>query len=226
MAAASDSPVLLQFPLPGEWMATRTPATGPLTHGTELLGQRYAYDFIRPTGRLLSPFGANIYLHAFAAVPATHFAAWDAEVVAAEGGRVIAAADGWPDRPWLNAWSELFRLRVIHRWRPVRLTADDWRPLAGNYVLVEGPSGVALYAHLRRDQLAVRRGDRIKSGDPIGRVGNSGRSSMPHLHFHLMDRAALDARGILCGFRQFDEWRGGRWQAASGLPGRRVRIRT
>jgi murein DD-endopeptidase MepM/ murein hydrolase activator NlpD len=38
--------------------------------------------------------------------------------------------------------------------------------------------------------LRVNAGDRVKAGDPIGLIGNSGKTIGPHLHFHLIDRAS------------------------------------
>jgi hypothetical protein len=208
-------------------MALRTPAAKIPTHGTDFLGQRFAYDFVRPTPRWWAPYGPPALLHLLAVVSARRFAAWDAPVLAATPGRVIAAADGWPDRRWINGYWELGRLRLGHRFRPVVITAADWRPLTGNYLLIEGADGVALYAHLRQDSLKVRTGDPVQTGDPLGSVGNSGRSSMPHLHFHLMDRPeGVRARGRLCDFAAFERWDGSGWRATRGIPGARERIRS
>jgi hypothetical protein len=53
--------VVVEFPLRGEWVAVRTPAHKIPSHGTELFGQRYAFDFVRPDKRKglhLQPAGA------------------------------------------------------------------------------------------------------------------------------------------------------------------------
>jgi murein DD-endopeptidase MepM/ murein hydrolase activator NlpD len=42
-------------------------------------------------------------------------------------------------------------------------------------------------AHLRRGSVAVAQGDRVAKGQMLGRVGNSGNSSEPHVHVHLQD---------------------------------------
>ncbi len=218
--------VLLEFPLRGEWVALHTPADRVPTHGTNFFGQRYAYDFVRPTGRWWAPFGPPALAHAWFGVPVEHFRAWNAPVHAAHAGRVVAAADGWPDRRWAHALWDLARLTVGQRLRPLRLRTDDWRPLAGNHVLVEGAAGVSMYGHLRQHSIAVRVGDIIAAGDPLGAVGHSGRSTMPHLHFQLMDGAdALHAAGLRCGFTSFERWNGAAWVSGQGVPGLRERIR-
>ncbi len=54
----------------------------------------------------------------------------------------------------------------------------------GNVVIVEHGGGYAtVYAH--NDENLVRTGDRVRQGDPIARVGNSGRTSGPNLHFEV-----------------------------------------
>lgn len=40
-------PVIVEFPLRGEWLAPNTPGTKIPSHGTDRLGTRYAYDFIQ-----------------------------------------------------------------------------------------------------------------------------------------------------------------------------------
>jgi murein DD-endopeptidase MepM/ murein hydrolase activator NlpD len=43
------------------------------------------------------------------------------------------------------------------------------------------------HIHLQPGSVRVRRGDRVKAGDVIGKLGSSGNSSEPHLHFHVCD---------------------------------------
>src|SRR6266545_5076473 len=46
-----DHPVVVELPLRGEWSVERTPASRIPSHGTDLLGQRYAYDLVRTDHR-------------------------------------------------------------------------------------------------------------------------------------------------------------------------------
>jgi len=73
---------------------------------------------------------------------------------------------------------------------PVRVTGDGVVKAVqqqrgfGKVVKVDHGDGVVtLYAHL--DATLVERGARVARGDVIGRSGNSGRSSAPHLHYEV-----------------------------------------
>jgi hypothetical protein len=93
------------------------------------------------------------------------------EVTAAAPGTVVVARDGLPDGT------------------PKRLPVPG-RPGdgAGNHVIVEiAPTVWAFYAHLQVGSVAVKPGDRVEVGQLIGRLGNSGNSIGPHLHFGLVD---------------------------------------
>lgn len=57
-------------------------------------------------------------------------------------------------------------------------------PSYGNYIVIEHGSGYeTLYAHL--DKTMVKKGQKVKRGEQIGTVGNTGRSTAPHLHYEI-----------------------------------------
>src|SRR5699024_10987918 len=65
---------------------------------------------------------------------------------------------------------------------------------------------VAVLAPLRRGSPTVQVGERVRAGQVIGRCGNSGSSSDPHVHFQLMDGPVIDsARGLPFTWRHLDE---------------------
>ncbi|HYO83907.1 MAG TPA: M23 family metallopeptidase, partial [Bryobacteraceae bacterium] len=56
----------------------------------------------------------------------------------------------------------------------------------GNYVVLDvGDGRFVTYAHLIPGSLTVKRGDRVRAGQVLGKIGNSGNSSGPHLHFQV-----------------------------------------
>jgi hypothetical protein len=59
---------------------------------------------------------------------------------------------------------------------------------AGDHVIGQiQPDAWAAYAHLRPGSVAVRVGERATAGRRLGRLGNTGSSTAPHLHFQLSD---------------------------------------
>lgn len=70
--------------------------------------------------------------------------------------------------------------------------------IGGNMMVIDvGEGAFAFYAHLQRGSLKFELGDKVRAGDVIGLLGNTGNSSAPHLHFHLMDGPSpLNANGL------------------------------
>lgn len=68
----------------------------------------------------------------------------------------------------------------------------------GNHVVLDlGDGRFVLYAHMIPGSITVAEGDEVRRGDVLGRVGNSGNSSAPHLHLHVMsDVSALASNGL------------------------------
>lgn len=193
-----NSAIAVDAPLAGEWVALNTPAERVPSHGTDFFGQRYAFDFARLNQHGTGFSTRPLWMQFMARVHVNSFLAWNRRVFAATSGRVIAAEDGYPDRLHVNSLFEIIRANVIQR----RPDPRDLRPLLGNYLLVENQFGVALYAHLKNGSISVAKSQTIRARQSIGAIGNSGNSTMPHLHFHLMDRAdPWTAEGILCAFR-------------------------
>ena len=215
----TEAPIAVEFPLRGEWIAIHTPAEKVPSHGTDYFGQRYAFDFARLDHATSKYYPQSIFAHLFGHVPSSSFHCWDQPVHSCFAGTVIAAADGWPDREEVNFFGEMFRASDIQ--------GSDYRPLAGNYVVVQGDRAFAMYGHLRHGSVEVEVGRKVAGGDRIGTVGNSGNSTMPHLHFQLMDQPdPLGAAGVPCVFHSYERFEKDRWVAVrDGVPGALERVR-
>jgi hypothetical protein len=60
--------------------------------------------------------------------------------------------------------------------------------VAGNYVVIDHGNGeFSVYAHLQEGSIRVKQGEPVETGQIIAKVGNTGNSGAPHLHFQLMD---------------------------------------
>jgi murein DD-endopeptidase MepM/ murein hydrolase activator NlpD len=77
--------------------------------------------------------------------------------------------------------------------------------IGGNMLVIDiGHGAFAFYAHLQRGSLKVKLGDRVETGQVLGLLGNTGNSTAPHLHFHVMDGPSpLDANGLPFEFTRF-----------------------
>ena len=204
-----DGAASIAFPLRGEWTALHTPAERVPSHGTDYFGQRYAFDFARLLGPYKKAYGKPIWRHLLGGVRAEDCYGWGETVHAPFDGEVVAAADGWPDRERLSLLRDLLAVSLF----APDATPEDYRPLTGNYVILEGGPGFALFGHLRRGSLRVRPGQTVAEGEPLAAVGNSGNSTSPHLHFQLMDgRDPFKARGLPCRFRSYERLRGDAWE--------------
>jgi hypothetical protein len=116
--------------------------------------------------------------------------AYGAEVLAAADGRVIGMVNDQPEdtaamqRPDESQDAYFARLQKDQAGRfDKSMTA-----VTGNYVMIDhGKSEYSLSAHLQPGSVRVRVGDQVKAGDVIGKLGSSGNSTEPHLHFHICD---------------------------------------
>jgi Peptidase family M23 len=148
--------------------------------GTLHAGERYAIDFIQmtPQGRITD--GPNDVL--------TNYPYYGDEVLSATAGKVVVVRDRLPDGP------------IDFELAP-REAADA----GGNEVVVAVKPGVyAYYAHLIPGSAAVKVGQQVKAGQMLGRLGNTGNSNAPHLHFQLMDGPTpLGSEGIPYTFSAF-----------------------
>ncbi len=87
--------------------------------------------------------------------------------------------------------------------RAVPITLET---IAGNHVVVDiGGGRWAFWAHFQPGSIKVKVGDRVKRGQVLGLVGNSGNSSEPHLHFQVQDGASpLASEGVPYAFDSFE----------------------
>ena len=76
----------------------------------------------------------------------------------------------------------------------------------GNSVILNlGDHRYALYAHMQPGSIRVHPGDKVKLGQVLGLVGNTGNSLAPHLHFQVMDGpSSLASNGLPYAIKSFE----------------------
>jgi murein DD-endopeptidase MepM/ murein hydrolase activator NlpD len=120
-----------------------------------------------------------------------NYYAYGADVLAAADGRVISAESDQQEDPSAmqrpNETQKAYFTRL--RKEQAQRLAKGLKRIAGNYVMIDhGKNEYSLYAHLQPGSVSVHVGDQVKAGDVIGKLGSSGNSTEPHLHFQLCDK--------------------------------------
>jgi hypothetical protein len=216
----ADRPVELSLPFTGRWLTQNSPARRVPSHGTDLMGSRYAIDFVGVDDRHRTADRRD-WRTVLATEPPDRFVSFGRPVLAPASGRVVVVHDGEPDHA---ARRSQLRLVPYALGQASRLRQGA-AALAGNHVVValtDGAAYVAL-AHLGLGTAEVSVGDEVRTGDVLARCGNSGNSTQPHVHLQVMDHPDPElARGLPMAFRDYREWtRAGRDPVtrAVGLPG-------
>lgn len=186
-----DRPIVLAPPLRGgPWVALYDPmmAGGHRTaiyavDGRARIPARFAIDWVRLETDGTCARGDKSQI--------ANWHGYGAEALAVADAIVVEAKDDIAEDPCLSCGSRT----------PIPLES-----VSGNFVCLDlGGGRYAFYEHLKRGGVRVKTGDRVKSGQVIGLLGNSGGSSSgPHLHFHVADaQSELAGEGVPYVFRGF-----------------------
>ncbi|HET8734360.1 MAG TPA: M23 family metallopeptidase [Anaeromyxobacteraceae bacterium] len=177
-AATVGAPALaISPPVRGErWWAANGPSIEPVYHRNAKIpigpsvyySERFATDWIQlgPDGL---PYRGDGKRNA-------DWYGYGADLLAVADGTIVDARDGVPENTPIGG-------------RDIGMTFEN---LGGNYVVLDvgdRHDTVAFYAHAIPGSVAVRIGDKVRAGQVLAKLGNSGNSDAPHLHFHLCDGA-------------------------------------
>lgn len=148
-----------QMPMTGEWFTFWGGTNELVNYHYSLEVQRYAYDLFIVKGDTT-----------FEGDPTDNesYYAFGEDVLAPADGIVVSVENNMEDNtPTVDTNTE--------------------QPL-GNHVIIEHENNeYSVIAHLQEGSLEVNEGDNVHAGDVLGKVGNSGNSSEPHIHFHVAD---------------------------------------
>ena len=153
---------VLRLPFEGDWYTFWGGRSQEQNYHVIARDQRFAYDFV-----VLRDGKSH---HGDPAVNENYYC-WNQKILAPATGTVVVAKDGLPDQ------------------KPGVMDASN---AAGNHVVLDlGNQEYAVLAHLRQGSVKVKAGESVQSGQELGRCGNSGNTSEPHLHFHLQNAAVF-----------------------------------
>jgi Peptidase family M23 len=161
--------------------------------GHAYISQRYAIDWVRlyPDGKTYNgdPRDNKSYR------------AFGTEIHAVADGVVTEIKDGIPEN-------------VPNGPLAVPITLDT---IGGNHVLMQIGDGLfAFYAHLQPGSLRVKVGDKVRRGQVLGLLGNTGNSSEPHLHFQICNaNSELGSVGLPYALASFEvQGKGWTWKSS------------
>ena len=185
--AAEHAPCNVSAPVLGRWAALNTPGQKLPSHGTRFLGQYAAVDILRPA---TTETPAKVRL-AWRNSRPQEYPSFGEPVYSMASGEVVRASGRSTDHRARNTWQGLLYMMTLEGL--IRSLGGN-NTIFGNHVIVRHDDATAaVYAHLRKGSLIVQAGQRVSAGTMLGEVGNTGNSSEPHLHVHLMDRANPNA---------------------------------
>lgn len=203
ITATNGQALVLSPPLRGDgWLAANGPSNSsghrraliPVGGGAHI-AQRFAIDWVqlREDGKTWA--GDQLKNESYRA--------YGAEALAVADATVVAIKDGIPENIPGPAS------------RAIPITLET---VSGNHVILDlGHGQYAFYAHLQPGSLRVKAGDKVKRGQVLGLVGNSGNSTEPHLHFHTSNKnSPLSSEGVPFVLDSFEvQGKGWGWKPSS-----------
>lgn len=195
LSVSQENPMVVAPPLRGVWIAGDSVNNGTdaahrrailITDGRAWLAQRYAIDWVQ----IQKVDGAFTTWKGPEDKNESYFC-YDQPIYSVAAGKVVGMADGLNENvPHSGTYA-------------YPLSFDN---AGGNHVVVQiAPHRYVLYAHMRPGTVRVKVGDDVGAGDLLGHVGNSGSSTEPHLHMHIVDQPSfLAGNGLPYEFTAFD----------------------
>jgi len=172
---SDDKPLVIGPPLAGAgWVAANGCCNPDITHrgsvqsvnGALYDSQRFAIDWMRLDEQGGLVHGDENDVH--------NYSDYGADVLAVADAKVVSV---------LNNLDDQVPGRLPE---PSSITIET---VDGNHVVLDlGGGRFAFYAHLQKNSIKVRPGDAVKKGAVLAKLGNTGNTSAPHLHFHIMNR--------------------------------------
>jgi hypothetical protein len=147
--------------------------------GDEVVPQRFAIDWMRLDEQHQAWVGDPHQL--------SSYLSYGQPLIAAAAGKVVVARDELPDlQP------------------PIIQTRPSLGDAPGNHVVLRvAPERYLFYAHMKPGSVRVRVGERVRRGQLLGKLGNSGNSATPHVHLQVQTTPSFGSDGLPFVFERF-----------------------
>jgi hypothetical protein len=158
----TEAASLIDYSLPfeGVWVVVNGGVTKKLSHSWGLLDQRFAYDFVlKDDIEKLANHGA-----------------YDSNSLKTFGSAILAPADGI-----------VVSLKSNIQDSSPPYSSNDWDIRGNHIILKHAPNEYSVLAHLMKGSIVVKKGESVSRQQLLAQCGNSGNSSLPHLHFQVQD---------------------------------------
>ncbi len=156
------------LPFEGQWVVINGSYEKAQSHSWGISPQRYAYDFIQLDENPKS------FKNDWSQM--SDYYCYDEKILAPADGEVVKVYNKAQD-------SILFK--------PGKFLSKS-NHIAGNHIILKHKAKeYTTLAHLKKDSITVKKGDKVKRGQVIARCGNTGNSTEPHLHFQLQDHKSF-----------------------------------
>jgi hypothetical protein len=168
----------------GNWFAMGGPgAIGATTYhrqntfmlnGRPEASRRYGIDWVKiEKGKM----------HADEQADSASYYGYGQEVLAVADGVIATAVDGMQEN-------------IPGHVPPLQPVTSLCLPCGNHVVLKLSDGQFATYMHLQPGSLRVAKGDRVRRGQVLGLLGNSGDSFLPHLHFQVATEPGMTGQGL------------------------------
>lgn len=166
------------LPFNGEYFIEYGGLTKKTSHSWDIIPQRYAYDFEIRKNNL--PFHDDYH-------QLTNYYCYLDDIICPCDGFVIDLQNNYPNTK-------------VYDDRPI---INDIEEPRGNYITIKHNHGeYSTICHFEQNSIKVKIGDLVKEGDILGKVGNSGNTQGPHIHFQVQSGPDFSySKGIIITFK-------------------------
>lgn len=167
-----------RVPFNGEYFIEYGGLTKKTSHSWEVISQRYAYDFEKRKDNL--PYKQDYHF-------LENYYCYLDDIICPCDGFVIDMQNNYKNTK-------------IYDGRPI---TNDIKEPRGNYITIKHSHGeYSTICHFEKGSIKVNIGDIVQAGEVLGKVGNSGNTQGPHIHFQVQKGPDFNqSKGIIITFK-------------------------